>query len=62
MGAWTFVAENVGYGPDVLTVHAALMNSPPHPASILDQDFTRLGTAAIRQGTRVWVVQVFLAK
>jgi uncharacterized protein YkwD len=62
VGNWQWVGENVGYGPDVRTVQAAFMTSPAHRANILDGDFTRLGTAAVRRGTRVWVVQVFLAK
>jgi len=62
IGDWQWVGENVGYGPDVETVHTAFMNSQPHRANILDRAYTRLGTAAILRGTRVWLVQVFLAK
>ena len=62
VGDWRSVGENVGYGPDVKTVHAAFIKSPPHRANIVDRDFTRLGTAAVRRGTHVWVVQVFLEK
>ena len=62
IGDWRRVGENVGYGPDVLSVHTALMASQHHRANILDRGYTRLGTAAVRRGTRVWVVQVFLAK
>ena len=62
VGDWQWVGENVGYGPDVKTVHAAFMHSPPHRDNIVDPDFTRLGTAAVRRGTHVWVVHVFLAK
>ena len=62
VGDWHSVGENVGYGPDVKTVHAAFMKSLPHRANLVDRDFTRLGTAAVRRGTHVWVVQVFLAK
>ena len=62
IGNWRWVGENVGYGPSVISVHTALMASQHHRANILDQDYTRLGTAAIRRDNRVWVVQVFLAK
>jgi uncharacterized protein YkwD len=62
VGDWQWVGENVGFGPDVRTVQTAFMRSPLHRANILDRRFTRLGTAAVRRGTRVWVVQVFLAK
>ena len=62
IGNWRWVGENVGYGPSVRSVHTALMASPAHRANILDQDYTRLGTAAVRRDNRAWVVQVFLAK
>ena len=62
IGDWHWVGENVGYGPSVRNVHTALMASPAHRANILDEDYTRLGTAAVRRDNRVWVVQVFLAK
>ena len=62
VGDWQWVGENVGYGPNVKKVQAAFMNSRTHRANILDPDYTRLGTATIRPGTRVWVVQVYLAK
>ncbi len=61
VGDWQWVGENVGYGPNVEKVQAAFMNSRTHRANILDPDYTRLGTATIRRGTRVWVVQVYLA-
>jgi uncharacterized protein YkwD len=32
VGDWQWVGENVGYGPDVKTVHAAFMRSPLHRA------------------------------
>lgn len=56
---WAWVGENVGYGPDVRTVHAAFMGSPPHRANILDRDFTRIGVGVEVRGTRVWICQVF---
>jgi uncharacterized protein YkwD len=61
-GDWRFVGENVGFGPDVRTVQTAFMSSSDHRANILDRDYTRLGTGAVRRGERMWVVQVFLAK
>lgn len=58
-GRWRWVGENVGVGPDVRTVHAAFVESPGHRANMLDRDFDDVGTAAVRRGDRVWVVQVF---
>jgi len=56
---WRWVGENVGYGPDALTLHAAFMNSPGHRANILDRDYTEVGVGAVSVDGRVWVAQVF---
>ena len=56
---WRWVGENVGYGPDALTLHVAFMNSPSHRANMLDRDYTEVGIGAVVSGGRVWVVQVF---
>lgn len=56
---WRWVGENVGYGPDALTVHVAFMNSPAHKANILDRDYTEVGIGAVVRNGRVWVAEVF---
>lgn len=56
---WRWVGENVGYGPDALTVHVAFMRSPGHKANILDRDFTEVGIGAVVRNGRVWVAEVF---
>ena len=56
---WRYVGENVGYGPDALTVHVAFMNSPGHRANILDRDYSEVGVGAVVVGDRVWVAEVF---
>lgn len=56
---WRWVGENVGYGPDALTVHVAFMQSPGHRANILDTDYTEVGIGAFTVGSRVWVAEVF---
>lgn len=56
---WRWVGENVGYGPDALTVHAAFMASPGHRANILDRDYTEVGVGAVTSNGRVWVAEVF---
>ena len=56
---WRWVGENVGYGPDALTVHVAFMNSPAHKANILDRDYTEVGIGAVTVDGRVWVAEVF---
>ena len=56
---WRYVGENVGYGPDALSVHRAFMHSTHHRANILDRDYTQLGIGAVVVNGRVWVAQVF---
>jgi uncharacterized protein YkwD len=56
---WRWVGENVGYGPDALTVHVAFMNSPAHKANILDRDYNEVGIGAVTVNGRVWVAEVF---
>jgi peptidoglycan hydrolase-like protein with peptidoglycan-binding domain len=56
---WRWVGENVGYAPDVQTVHVAFMNSDAHRANILDTDFTEVGVGVVERGDRVWVAEVF---
>ena len=56
---WRYVGENVGYGPDALTVHHAFMLSPGHRANILDRDYTQVGIGAVVVNGRVWVAEVF---
>ncbi|MEO7979432.1 MAG: CAP domain-containing protein [Sporichthyaceae bacterium] len=56
---WRWVGENVGYGPDALTVHVAFMQSPAHKANILDRDYTEVGIGAVTVDGRVWVAEVF---
>ena len=56
---WQVVGENVGYGPDVRTVHAAFMDSAAHRANVLDRDYTQVGVGVAHRDGRVWVVEVF---
>src|SRR5205823_6226660 len=53
--------ENVGQGYD--TPKAAVegwMNSPPHKANLLNEEFAEIGVAGAEDGTRYWT-QVFAA-
>ena len=56
---WRWVGENVGYGPDALTVVVAFMQSTPHRENILSRDYTQVGVGAVTVGDRVWVAEVF---
>jgi hypothetical protein len=57
---YRLVAENVGYGPNEPTVHAAFMNSAGHRANILDSRLTEVGVGVVVDAKgRVWVTEVF---
>jgi hypothetical protein len=56
---WSWVGENVGYGPSVTTLQNAFMNSPDHRANILDHQFTQVGVGAVTVNGTIWVSVVF---
>ncbi len=56
---WTKLAENVGMGPDLETVHRALVASRPHYANLTDPELTRIGVGVVTRGTTVFVVEDF---
>ncbi|MGH9285581.1 MAG: CAP domain-containing protein [Acidimicrobiales bacterium] len=56
---WQRLAENVGYGGGVATLHQAFMNSPGHKANVLG-DFNQLGVGVSRVGTTMWVTVNFM--
>jgi len=59
VSGFRWVGENVGYGPDWHAVQVAFMNSPGHRSNILDRDYTQIGIGVVRNGSRVWITQVF---
>jgi uncharacterized protein YkwD len=57
---WSTAGENVGFGPSVDAVHAALVASSGHYANITGARYTRLGVGvATDSAGQVWVVEVF---
>ena len=56
---WRHLGENVGKGPDPVTVHRAFMASPAHRANILSRSYTRVGVGAVVRDDSVWVAEVF---
>ena len=56
---WQRLAENVGRGPSVASLHRALMDSPGHRANILDDRVTEIGVGVVVRGSTIWVTQVF---
>lgn len=57
---WSIVAENVGVGGDVASLHQAFLDSPSHRANVLDGRVTEVGVGTVVGGDgRLWVVEVF---
>lgn len=58
--SWSAVAENVGVGFDVDSIHRAFMDSPSHRANIVDGRYTEIGVGVVQGADgRLWVTQVF---
>ena len=60
-GDWRKLGENVGYGPDRITVQNEFLASPPHRENILYPKYRRVGVGVVRRGGLVWVTQIFYA-
>jgi len=56
---YRMVAENVGVGGSVLSVHRALMASPGHRANILQRGWHGVGVGVVKRDGRLWVTQIF---
>jgi uncharacterized protein YkwD len=58
--AWARLAENVGRGSGVASLHRALMDSEGHRLNILDGRVTQIGVGVeVSPAGQVWVTQVF---
>ena len=62
MSGWKAIAENVGYGSSVESVHRQFMASAGHRANILGRQFTHLGTGVATGHGRTYVVHVFVQR
>jgi uncharacterized protein YkwD len=58
---WSRIAENVGVGAAVKSLHRAFMVSPGHRANILGP-YRHVGVAVTKQGRRMWVTVIFEAE
>ncbi|TVR20789.1 MAG: CAP domain-containing protein [Nitriliruptor sp.] len=56
---WRVLAENVGRGHSVGSLHQALMESRGHRANILNTSITEVGVGVEARGSTLWVTQVF---
>jgi uncharacterized protein YkwD len=52
-------AENVALEVDAAGAHAVLMNSPPHRANILSQNYNAVGVGVMLAGDKVYVTEDF---
>jgi hypothetical protein len=60
VGGWSMLAENVGMGPDVDSVHQRFMASSQHAQNILSTELTQVGIGAVRSDDgQIWVVEIF---
>jgi hypothetical protein len=62
VGPWSKVAENVGMGPDLDTVHRALVASRPHYVNLVDTEVALIGIGVVTSGGSVFVVEDFLRR
>ena len=53
-------AGNVGMGPDVDTVHRALVASPSHYVDLVDTEVSVVGIGVVTSGPYVFIVENFL--
>ncbi len=57
---WHRLGENVGSGPDVASIHDALVNSPSHLANLLDPGFRFVGVGVVNADGTIFVSEVFM--
>ncbi len=57
---WTYLGENVGFGPSVSSIFNALVASPGHYANMVDPGFTHIGIGVwITDEGKMWTTHVF---
>lgn len=59
VSGWCGYYENVGYGASTAAVHDAFVRSSAHRANMLSPSH-RLGTGVVRNGSLVWVTEIYL--
>lgn len=58
---WYALGENVGYGPTVIALHDAFMNSPGHRANVMKDTYNYGGVGVVIDANSViWVAIVFM--
>ena len=59
VGRWVSLNENVGTGPGVTPIHAALLASPGHRANLVNPRYTHVGIGVAHIGNVLYVTQTF---
>jgi hypothetical protein len=62
VSGWTALGDNVGRGPNVVSVHEAFMRSSDHRSIILDSRFNQVGVGVTRSGDQLYVTEVFVLR
>lgn len=57
---WRKLGENIGRGPSVAAVHAALVASPTHYANFVDPAFRWIGVGVAYSNGQMYVAEVFM--
>ena len=61
-GNWSKASENVGQGPDIDTVHRALVASHSHHVNMVDTEVTSMGIGVVTSGNTVFIVENFVGR
>ena len=61
-GNWTKASENVGQGPDIDTIHRALVASRSHYVNMVDTEVTAMGVGVVTSGNTVFIVENFVGR
>jgi len=62
VSGWTQLGDNVGRGPDVVSIHDAFMNSAEHRGNILDPAYTQVGVGVFAAGDTLYVTEIFVRR
>jgi uncharacterized protein YkwD len=57
---WVRLGENVGLGPDIGTIHGALVASAGHYANLTDPGFSAIGVGVVEAGGVLYVAEEFM--
>lgn len=60
-GNWARLGENVGMGPNVDSLHNALVNSPSHYANMVNGYYDSVGVGVVQSGGTMFVTFNFMA-